>query len=99
MWYSFSDKYEIVKRNDSSHPKKIKSAFLVGVILCACFVVSTYYFTSRVEAYPIIQRIVYFASIVALLLIGGLKYLRNGHELDVSLIFILIILVTVFSII
>lgn len=98
MWYSFGDKYEIIRREGGTGRRRVNATLPVVIALCACFVVTRHFFVSGVDDYRLIQQIVFAASGGIILMMGIIKFLRNNHELDIVLIFVFAIILIIFFI-
>ena len=95
MWFSIGDRLKIV-RQENADAKSGKTTLPLVVLLCACFVVSTFFFTSRVPASHLIRQIVYIVSLCAIAIMGIVKFIRIKQEVDISLVCIFAIILSIF---
>lgn len=103
MWKSIGDRFDIEPHNHQRHPRKIKTNVFVMCILIVTFIVSSFTVREKLialigsaEVYDGIRMGVYIFSLVAILLLILIKYLKNDREIDVVLIFLMIILMLIF---
>lgn len=102
MWKSIGDRFDIEPHNHQRHPRKIKTNVFVACILILTFVVSSFTVRKKsialigsAEVYDGIRMGVYILSLIATLLLIMIKYLKNDREIDVVLIFLMIMLVII----
>lgn len=102
MWKSIGDRFDIEPHNNQRHPRRIKTNIFVVCILILTFVVSSFTVREKLialigsaEVYDGIRMGVYILSLIATLLLIMIKYLKNNHEIDVVLIFLMIILMII----
>mgnify|MGYP006995773077 CR=1 FL=1 len=102
MWKSIGDRFDIEPHNHQRHPRRIKTNVFAVCILILTFVVSSFTVREKLialigsdEVYDGIRMGVYILSLIATLLLIMIKYLKNDREIDVVLIFLMIILILI----
>lgn len=103
MWKSIGDRFDIEPHNQQKHPRRIKTNVFTVCILIFTFVISSFTVREKsialigsAEVYDGIRMGVYILSLIATLLLITVKYLKNDREIDVVLIFLMIILILIF---
>jgi len=92
MWYSFSDKWDIVKHNKDKKVRKVNSSFLGLLVLVFLFILHL----SPIEAklnrclstsqYNLFYLLTYWFAIIAFAALFVIKYIKNEREVDLWLI-------------
>ena len=92
MWYSFSDKWDIVKHVDEKKPRSFKSNIWGLVILLVVFLFHVSPLEAKLNAsltdaqYNLVYLLLFMIAAFALAALFLLKYIRNKGEIDLWLI-------------
>ena len=85
MWYSFGDKYKIIKDRDD---RKIRTNPILLFLFLALFVVNTWTFQKH---FSFNYDIVWYVAIALCSVLLFVKYVKNNKEVDFSLIATIIV--------
>lgn len=103
MWISLGDKFDLEKHDSKRHPRKIQTNRIALFILVICFLANSYTINHTIiksaHIALIIQYTICAISIGYVILLLTMKYLRNHKEIDIALLWLLIVLIFICCII
>ena len=92
MWYSFSDKWDIVKHNSDNKKRKVNSLFWGLLILVFVFLLHLSPIETKLNGclsasqYKLVYLIIYLFAFLAFATLFIVKYIKNESEVDIWLI-------------
>lgn len=101
MWYSFSDKWDIVKHEDTKKPRNFKSNIWGLVILLVVFLFHISPIEVKLNAgltesqYDLVYLILFLSATFAFTALFLIKYFKNKGEFDLWLILCSAIMVVI----